>query len=36
MLAGQKTISLAFNSDIEVITAELQKIQFASSGTRCC
>jgi hypothetical protein len=31
-LAGQKTFSLAFDSDIEVITADLQKIQFTSSG----
>jgi hypothetical protein len=31
-LAGQKTFSLAFDSDIEVITADLQKIQFISSG----
>jgi hypothetical protein len=31
-LASQKTISLDFDTDIEVITPELQKIQFASSG----
>jgi len=31
-LAGQKTLSASFDSDIEVITPELQKIQFASSG----
>ena len=31
-LASQKTISLSFDSDIEVITSEIQKIQFASSG----
>ena len=31
-LASQKTISLSYDSDIEVITPELQKIQFASSG----
>jgi hypothetical protein len=31
-LAGQKTISLSYDSDIEVITSEIQKIQFASSG----
>jgi hypothetical protein len=31
-LAGQKVISLTFDSDIEVITPELQKIQFTSSG----
>src|SRR6266513_5017887 len=30
--AGQKSISATFDSDIEVITPELQKIQFASSG----
>src|SRR5262249_10824714 len=28
----QKTISLTFDSDIEVVTPELQKVQFASSG----
>ncbi len=31
-LASQKNISLSFDSDIEVITPEIQKIQFASSG----
>jgi hypothetical protein len=31
-IAGQKNISLTFDSDIEVITSELQKIQFTSSG----
>jgi len=30
--ASQKSISASFDSDIEVITPELQKIQFASSG----
>jgi hypothetical protein len=30
--ASQKNISLTYDSDIEVITPELQKIQFASSG----
>lgn len=30
--AAQKSISASFDSDIEVITPELQKIQFASSG----
>jgi hypothetical protein len=30
--SGQKTISATFDSDIEVITPALQKIQFASSG----
>src|SRR5260370_2388963 len=29
---AQKSISAAFDSDIEVITAEIQKIQFTSSG----
>ena len=31
-VAGQKTISMTFDSDIEVVTSELQKIQFTSSG----
>ena len=31
-LAAQKSISATFDSDIEVITPELQKIQFTSSG----
>lgn len=31
-LASQKTISATFDSDIEVITSDLQKIQFSSSG----
>ena len=31
-LTGQNTISMTFDSDIEVITSELQKIQFTSSG----
>jgi len=31
-VTSQKTLSLTFDSDIEVITSELQKIQFASSG----
>ncbi|MGY4306385.1 hypothetical protein ACVIJ6_003628 [Bradyrhizobium sp. USDA 4369] len=31
-LASQKTLSASFDSDIEIITPELQKIQFASSG----
>jgi hypothetical protein len=30
--AAQKSISATFDSDIEVITSELQKIQFTSSG----
>lgn len=31
-LAGQKSLSVKFDSDIEVVTPELQKIQFSSSG----
>ena len=31
-IASQKSISLTFDSNIEVITPEIQKIQFASSG----
>jgi hypothetical protein len=31
-VANQKTISIAYDSDIEVITSHLQKIQFTSSG----
>lgn len=31
-LANQKSLSAAFDSDIEIITPDLQKIQFASSG----
>jgi hypothetical protein len=31
-LAGQKSLSAKFDSDIEVVTPELQKIQFTSSG----
>jgi hypothetical protein len=31
-LASQKTLSLTYDTDIEVVTSELQKIQFASSG----
>ena len=31
-LASQKSISATFDTDIEVITPEVQKIQFASSG----
>jgi hypothetical protein len=31
-VASQKNISAAFDTDIEVITPELQKIQFASSS----
>jgi hypothetical protein len=31
-VAGQKNISVTYDSDIEVITSHLQKIQFTSSG----
>jgi hypothetical protein len=31
-MANQKTISLTFDSDVEVVTPEVEKIQFASSG----
>jgi hypothetical protein len=31
-LGGQKSLSAKFDSDIEVVTPELQKIQFTSSG----
>ena len=31
-VASQKTLSITFDSDIEVITNNLQKIQFTSSG----
>jgi hypothetical protein len=31
-LGSQKTLSASFDSDIEIITPELQKIQFGSSG----
>ena len=31
-VAGQKTIQLTFDSDIEVITPQLEKIQFTNSG----
>lgn len=31
-LAGQKSLSAKFDSDIEIVTPELQKIQFSSSG----
>lgn len=31
-VTSQKTLSITFDSDIEVITSGLQKIQFASSG----
>jgi hypothetical protein len=34
-VTSQKTISLTFDSDVEVITSEVEKIQFASCG-RCC
>ena len=32
-VAGQRTIELTFDSAIEVITPELEKIQFTSSGS---
>ena len=31
-VTSQKTISITYDTDIEVITNDLQKIQFASSG----
>jgi hypothetical protein len=31
-VASQKTLSVTFDSDIEVLTPSLQKIQFTSSG----
>jgi hypothetical protein len=31
-VASQKTLSISYDSDIEVITSNLQKIQFTSSG----
>ena len=31
-VSGQKTIELTFDSDIEIITPELEKIQFTNSG----
>lgn len=31
-VASQKTISLTYDSDVEVITSEVEKIQFTSSG----
>lgn len=31
-LGGQTSLSASFDSDVEIITPELQKIQFASSG----
>lgn len=31
-VAGQKTIRLTFDSDIEIITPQLEKIQFTNSG----
>jgi hypothetical protein len=31
-LAAQKLIALTFDSDIEIVTKDLQKVQFASSG----
>ena len=31
-ISGQKTLAVTYDSDIEVITSKLQKIQFTSSG----
>jgi len=31
-VAGQKSISASFDSDVEIVTPELEKIQFSSSG----
>jgi hypothetical protein len=31
-LAGQKSLSAKFDSDVEIVTPELEKIQFSSSG----
>jgi hypothetical protein len=31
-IANQKTLSVTFDSDVEVITSDLQKLQFTSSG----
>ena len=31
-VASQKNISVTFDSDVEVITSDLQKLQFTSSG----
>jgi hypothetical protein len=31
-VAGQKSLSVTFDSDVEVITSDLQKLQFTSSG----
>ena len=31
-VTSQKSITAAFNTDIEAVTSDLQKIQFASSG----
>jgi hypothetical protein len=32
-IAGQQNFSVAYDSDVEVITPDLQKIQFTNSGT---
>jgi hypothetical protein len=32
-IASQKSVSITFDADIEVITPDVQKIQFANSGT---
>jgi hypothetical protein len=31
-VTAQKNVSIAFDSDVEVVTSDMQKIQFASSG----
>jgi hypothetical protein len=31
-VAGEKTVTFTFDSDIEVITPQLEKIQFTNSG----
>ena len=31
-VTGQKTISLTFDTDLEIVTPEMQKLQFSSSG----
>src|SRR4249919_3104557 len=31
-VASQKTLSLKYDSDVEVVTPDLQKVQFTSSG----
>ena len=31
-IASQKNVSISYDSDIEIVTPDMQKIQFASSG----